>query len=380
MPILELQRRQTEVGRIRIGESVDTGRKDKNGNPIRRPKKLETFRFTSSSKQLIEQIAAIYGGAPAEWSPQGGGAKQWEVYTESRSISVVVPPGSVSQWYELWTGGMCSRRCDGQRELISDKPCMCPPDPAERKCKPTTRLSLMLADVPGIGVWRCETHGFYAATELPAVAELLAAAGGYVAARLELEQRTAKRPKAGGGVETRHWMVPVLHVDAAPAQLLALTGGNGRAAIPAADERQAIEAAPTGNGNGRQTAAQLTALVRLAQHPNQLKSLWASARELNQNDPGLPALRAEFDRKAAEFKAVGESETPTETPVAESVDGEVEPDADAVWSQIQSAVPVEWGTDGLETRVIEFLGKSSIDANGFDLQRFLTAVKAGEVQ
>jgi hypothetical protein len=59
--------------------------------------------------------------------------------------------------------------------------------------------------------------------------------------------------------------------------------------------------------------------------------------------------------------------------------GEVEPDADTVWAQIVSAAPAEWGTAGLQERFEAFVGKPVPDANGFELQRFLTAVKDGAV-
>ena len=57
MPILTLQRQMRELGRIRTGIQVagaNGGRK--------RPSKLETFRFTSASRDLVEAAAAAYGG------------------------------------------------------------------------------------------------------------------------------------------------------------------------------------------------------------------------------------------------------------------------------------------------------------------------------
>ena len=49
MPILDLQLRQRELGRIRIGRKA-AGK----GNP----QKLDKFRFTSASRESIEHIAA----------------------------------------------------------------------------------------------------------------------------------------------------------------------------------------------------------------------------------------------------------------------------------------------------------------------------------
>jgi hypothetical protein len=367
LPILTIQRRQTEVGRIRIGQKVPTS----NGKSTR-PGKLDRFRFTSPSRALIDQVAALYGGEVAEWAPPTG-AKQWEVITQATSLPVVVPPNSVSQWYETWTGGGCARRCDGQREMISDSPCMCSPEPAERECKPTTRISLMLADVPGIGVWRLETHGFYAATELPAVAELLATAGTYIPARLELEQRSAKRIKPGGGSETRHWMVPVLHVDAAPKVLLAGGGNGGGAPAVTAASVPAIEAADP----NRLTVDKVLKAASACVSVEQVKRLWADA---SQDGVLTDEVKQALTARAAELGAAAKPvSAPPVEPVDPPMEGEVEPDADAVWAQIMSAAPAEWGTAGLQERFEAFVGKPVPDANGFELQRFLTAVKDGAV-
>lgn len=388
MPILTIQRRQTEVGRIRIGESVDTGRTNKHGQPIRKPVKLQKFRFTSASKTLIEQVAAAFGGTPAEWEPQGGGAKQWEVYTDAQSISVVVPPNAVSQWYEAWNGGQCVRRCDGQREMLKDRPCVCPADPGDRNpmsdCKPTTRVSLMLADVPGIGVWRLESHGFYAATELPAAAELLAAAGGYIAGRLEIEQRTAKRPKANGnGVETRHWMVPVLHVDAAPKAILSGTPVQPQREVEGPPVRPQIEAAPANT----LTAERVLEMTAMCKTVAQVKQLWEDAKAAGPSvltDGVKTALTAQAERLGAAVKPVSGppvAEAPANggKPQPAPVTAEVEPNPDDVFALIMNAAPADWGTAGVQQRIEVFAGKPLTEADGFDLQRFLVAVRAGEV-
>lgn len=207
-PVL-LQRRLTEVGRIRIGQTVPT----KSGKT--RPAKLDRFRFTSSDRQLLESVARLYGGNVIDWQPHGGGAKAHEVVTDVASVPVIVPPQSITQHMELWAAGGCQRRCDGETEFISGEPCLCIAQ-ENMVCRPTTRLSVMLRDVESIGVWRLESKGWNAAAELPGMAELLAQAGGYVLARLWLKPM---RQVKGG--ETRDFMVPALAVDAlTPAQLL----------------------------------------------------------------------------------------------------------------------------------------------------------------
>jgi hypothetical protein len=57
MPILTLQRQMRELGRIRTGNQVAAA----GGKRART--KLETFRLTSSSRELIEAAAEAYGGS-----------------------------------------------------------------------------------------------------------------------------------------------------------------------------------------------------------------------------------------------------------------------------------------------------------------------------
>ena len=203
MTIINLQRRLHEAGRIRIGDTVPSGRG-------RRPVKLTTFRFTSRNQRSIEAVARTYGGTVKAWENAPGG-DQWEVVTEASEIPVVVPPEqmSFSQHYELWSGGGCNRRCDGEHESISQGPCICDPD--DRECKPHTRLSLMLAAYPGTGLWRIDTSGYYAAVELGGameVAAMLTATVGraVLPGMLRVEARTVKRPDK----PPNNFTVPVL--------------------------------------------------------------------------------------------------------------------------------------------------------------------------
>lgn len=217
MPILELQRRLREIGRIRIGEQVPTGNNGKT-----RPVKLETFRFTSRDRKVIDSAAEQFGGTVESWtSPDGD---QWQVKTTTAEISCVVPPGDMafSQWYELWAAGGCKRRCDGLTEHITEAPCMC--DPEARDCKIHSRISLLLTDLPGLGLWRLDTSGYYAAVELGGVVDLAAGfteRGQMLPARLRLEQRSAKRIDADGKSQTLRFAVPILDLDVHP---LALVG------------------------------------------------------------------------------------------------------------------------------------------------------------
>lgn len=51
-PILDLQRRLHEAGRIRIGVQVPTGKQGKT-----RPAKLTTLRFTGQDRRALERVA-----------------------------------------------------------------------------------------------------------------------------------------------------------------------------------------------------------------------------------------------------------------------------------------------------------------------------------
>lgn len=203
MAVLNLVRRAREIGRIRMGDKGERGN----------PRRLETFRLTSADRPLLEGAATRYGGTVRPWKDQPG---QFELYITADELPCMVAPQEVSQWYELWSGGGCQRRCDGVQNSLSGAACVC--DPENRECKLTTRLSVMLHELPGMGVWRLETHGFYAATELPASAEMLiglAQRGTYAPAALAIEQRIVKRDG-----QTKKFPVPVIRIRQALGTLL----------------------------------------------------------------------------------------------------------------------------------------------------------------
>lgn len=207
MPIITLQRRLRQVGRIRIGATVATS------NGKTRPVKLERFRFTSPDREAIELVAETYGGVAKAWDGASVG-EQWEVYAETKELDIVIPPSDIafSQWFELWKGGGCHRRCDGVRDILNDCACEC--DPENTDCKPTTRLNVILQSIEGVGVWRLETHGYNSASELSGAVEVLESIHSkkvMVPGRLLLEQRQSKKidPSTGKAV-TYNYAVPVI--------------------------------------------------------------------------------------------------------------------------------------------------------------------------
>jgi hypothetical protein len=239
MPILDLQRRLREAGRIRIGVQAPV-----QGKPGKmRPAKLSTFRLTSQDEVAVKEAARLFGGVPQRWEGAPTG-EQWEVITEASVMPVVVPPAATvfSQWYESWAAGGCARRCDGLTEMLSEQPCLCAAED-ERTCTPHTRLNMILRDLPGIGVWRLETSGWYAATELAGTVEVISAAatrGQLLPAVLRLEERQVKR--AGEGV--KKFAVPVLDIAMTPTAL-GLVVGTATPAPIESEARAEIAAGPS---------------------------------------------------------------------------------------------------------------------------------------
>jgi Recombination directionality factor-like len=227
MPALDIQRRGQQIGRLRLGQQVAVIKDGKDTGKTR-PVKLETFRFTTGSRATAQAIAALYGGEIRDWSGE------FEVITGKSEIGVTVPPRDevISQWYEMWSKGGCQRRCDSRREQISGGPCLCPhaEDPSEadevarkaleradlarrtppQACKLVTRISVMIPDLPGLGVFRLDTGSFYAAVEIGDSADLMRVArdrGVFLPAILRIEQRQ----RVAGG-QTKKYPVPVLEV------------------------------------------------------------------------------------------------------------------------------------------------------------------------
>jgi hypothetical protein len=353
MPIIGIQQQQTEVGRIRLGMKVGSGR----GRPV----KLDRLRFTSPRKVLIERIAELYGGTVEPWQPPKGG-QQWQVITDTNEVPVVVPsqdPGE-SQWYEMWSAGGCLRRCDGQQEKISKSSCLCDPD--ARDCKMHTRIRVMLEDVPGLGAWRVDTGSYYAAVELPGVAQLLAMAQGAIPGRLVLDQRTVTR-QVDGQAKTFNFAVPTLHVDAlTPKQLMSgqvqeLIAARNRAAV-AGEVRTAIAA-----------TVDYPSLIDAAKTVEALFDLHKQVKAANNGE--VPAdLMALFEAKATAIR--GAQPVQTSAPVATG--DIVEPDTvDALWTDILAASPFD-SNDELETDFCRVVGRSSADAGIGDMRKYLASL------
>lgn len=351
-----MQMRARELGRIRIGIQVPT----KNGKT--RPEKLDRFRITSASRPLIERVAELYGGEAVEWDNHG--SPQFEVITTTTRLPVLVPPQPISQYYELWSEGGCQRRCDGITELLKDKPCLCGPDPAERQCKPTTRLNVILRDVEGIGVFRLESHGYYSAIELPDVAAFLARAGSYISAWLSLEQRTAIRDG-----QTRRWMVPTLEVDVTPAQLLA---GNTPAAQLTAPTPAALETAPpelpAAPDKTTLTPDEIAMVTQQAADATDLTQLAAIWEQFATHFTIPPELREVFKARGEQLKAENFNQELKAKAAANS------PVVDVLWQQVLVTADETWTTQDIEAHFTRITGVDPGKATALDVQRYIDTV------
>lgn len=231
--LLAIPQRVAELGRIRLGEKGDKGQ----------PVKLKTFRLTSGSKPTLEAAAALYGGKVQAWqgAPDEG---MWQLTTAVAELDILIPRAirNISQAFEMWKGGTNERRCDmtTAQTPAGAVPCICAAkglDGPDRECEVVTRISVILPRVPGMGVWRLDTGGWYAATTLPATVQLLTSMyqGAFVPAVLRAEQKSKRERLPGGKVQTNRWVQPAL--DAPGATIGQLVEGTLREqpALPAGE-------------------------------------------------------------------------------------------------------------------------------------------------
>ncbi|MGQ4351952.1 recombination directionality factor [Streptomyces drozdowiczii] len=385
MPILDLQRRMRQLGEIRIGHVVKTGRtSQKTGKEITRPAKLNNFRFTSPSREILAEVANLYGGEVVPWTPANGGPSEFEVYSTTNRLPVLIPPrDAVSQWYELYAGSKCQRRCDGVTEHKRDRPCLC--DPENRECKITTRVNVMLRDVPALGQWLLITKGYYAATELPPAAELLSQAGGYVAGWLGMEEKLVQRDEGPA-----RFMVPTLDVEITPAALMA-GQVTGAPAVASGPERPAIEAGTAGVPAGppkdflleaKQAATQgeVLAIFQAAKDAGAPVSYQEQIKAIGLNKPETAAGPHPDDTQRILNPADYGDASPEQ--VSELVhDAEIVEDDDVedLWFRIIAAA----GAHGMTTDEVESEfarangGQLPATANATALRTFLATLKGG---
>jgi hypothetical protein len=231
---IHLQRNLRRRGHIRIGYSTRSAK----GHKV--PHKLKTFMFTAPDRETIDAVATLFGGDVKEWD--GGGDDRWAVVTNAASLDVVFPSKmSFDQCFEQYEGaGYLYLRCDGTtcwtpgpNGRLVEQTCVC--DPNERDCQLTTRLSVLVPKLPGLGAWELRTGSFYAAVEMSTSVELIEQAlsvGARVPARLFLTEREVRRI-IDGEHKIRRFMVVALDLAMSVAALG--DGGPGGALDPPAD-------------------------------------------------------------------------------------------------------------------------------------------------
>lgn len=379
--IITLQRQARELGRLRTGYTDTSGTRP-------RPVRSTTWIATSHSAEYCEAAAGIWGGTVEKWKPLGAGAEQFRVITETAAVDAILPPGDpLAQYYEAWSRGGCARRCDGETEMLSDSSCLCVQDwgqdwhkvagPRDGACQMTTRLGVILPDMPDMGAWRVETHSYYSASEIAAAVDLLKGQLGtdaMVPVRLRIEPRT--RVSQG---KTKQFPVVTLGLRGATAgQVMAgqiptaeISAPAGSApAVGAGDAPAALPPAP-----GRDWLAEARAAVDL----DGLREVYRDAVAAGEQTPALAdAMKARANELAAAQApppAVEPAPTPAPAPSADEVD-----DTDSAWMACVSATPDGWSTtDLLDAFAVRYDGLLAADASAAQLTQYARDLRAGLV-
>jgi hypothetical protein len=401
--IISMQRQARELGRLRTGYTDTSGTKP-------RPVKSLTWVITSHAENYVQAAADAWGGDLEKWQPLGGGAAQWRVISKAVALDAILPPGDpLSQSYELWSGGGCVRRCDGITETLTDCPCLCRDEhgddfheqPKGKVCAATTRLNVFLPDMPDVGVFRVETHSFYAAQEIAGAVDLIRSAVGpdaIIPIRLRIEQR---QRKAGG--QTKNFPVVVVELRGittgqvlgasvmggrelaarAHAEALGAAGNPGAAAIEAGPT--VVDAVPDADGKPALTDEQRVTLIgqiSMADTLEQVREMWTGivARfAVDRDDPVIAALTARASAlqppadngEQTEEQAVKEMTSRRGTRTAPGAD------ADELWAQIQRTAPDTWTSTELDKQFATFAEVDPEVASAGDMQRFLDHLQNG---
>lgn len=295
MPINSLRPQLVEVGRIRLGF------KDPNKKQADR---LEQFRFTSPAEHLIRELARLYGGEPRPWTPENGGAPQFEVFSEASDIPIYLPKQRIDPWLELWTGAKaCIRRCDGEVESLRRVPCICDaenlPEDSRNRCKPTVRVNLMLAEMPGLQIWSLVSHGFNMCARLAALAPFVAEIPMPVPGRLLVIKRSRNVFDLGENkVVKRDLIMPEILIDGVTAKQWQIGGDALTQAIAAASGT-----AELGHAQRRMIAAG----PAQPEMDDNTRSDWISQIEQADDMPSLRTLRDELDNLGVDDAEVMEA-------------------------------------------------------------------------
>lgn len=416
-----IQRSLREIGRIRTGFSTPTT--SARGKAFNKPERSETFILSSLQKPMIERAAALWGGTVEAWTPQGSKVPMWRVVTEAPVIDAILPPGNpFSSMYEMWSGGQCLRRCDGVTEDKTAKPCACitqfgeewhlrePKVPPE-VCKITGRLNVYLElgddgrpETQDFGFWRLETHGFYPVSEMSGIVDYIKGRLGYepsIRIRLAIEQRMLRRAlNQVVAIRVRDELMlqilsgvaPALMLDGTPQSATALTGPRvfpeqkSIAATATVGSDETADAIP-GNipaappGQPASAVVDWPARFTRASDMEVLRQAWRDCYQAGALDD---EVKAAWHAAAAKLRqppppAVAEDEEPPdEAADAEPpIDGEMEPDPLAVWTEILTLGGQRgWNAEQIKARLKPHDPET---ADGWALAIFRDAIKDGHI-
>lgn len=374
--ILTLQRQARELGRLRTG-TFDEGAK--------RPSRSDTWVISSHSADYIEAAADAWGGAPEKWSPQGGGADQFRVVTHTATVDAILPPGDpLSQSYEMWSKGGCTRRCDGITEQLTDAPCACRArfgeDFHEQRagtvCAIHTRLNVILPALPDMGYWRAETKSYWAANELAGAVDMVRGLVGpqaMIPVRLRIEQRS----RVAGG-KRKNFPVVVLELRGITAgQVLEGAGALPQVAAPAVaapSPRPELTAAPPPAPAESKPIPDYLRAARAALSLADWRKVWNAASEAGHLTDELKRLLTPIGQAWAETEQA--TAPPEAAPPAASTVSDRDPDD--VWADIVRKTPEGWSLDDLENDFAQFSkGLHPGSANATELEAYLAALKGG---
>lgn len=197
--------KQTRAPRLTVAGKLRLGHMPKGA---KFPTSLDKWRITSSDVDALDALAHIYGGTVTPFGNRSS-PHTHELYTETDTLSVVVPPGALDVTpYTEWIKGQLVRTCDGEtmtvrtvekhpdgQDLIeTEAPCRCWAEQVLR-CNPNRlTLNVILPEIPYSGVWRFETSSTNAMDELAGTVDVLdlARSQGLPMGTLRIEQREAR--------------------------------------------------------------------------------------------------------------------------------------------------------------------------------------------
>jgi hypothetical protein len=312
---IERRRRLYELGIIRIGEKRMSTRTNREY-----PAGRETFRITSANRGYLEHAQKAYGGELRPWEGHPG---EFELLTERPSIPVLFsakPEGdsgdlqSLSQWWEMWGGNTCLRRCDGcecktwfdtgrkntKGDAIHEPgttKCLCDhDDPGFRDlqskgqaCKLVSRVSVILPDIPALGLWRLNTSSGTFDEEMHGLLDLVGLLGmtGLIPMTMSIDWR---EKRTGAGEATERFPVPKFEYlkddKLLPAYMASVKPPEPPSAFEAPETAPAIE--PPAD----------------VQRQAQLEAAHAYLAELGMNDTDVQAFREECITKTRPWVTV----------------------------------------------------------------------------